>query len=74
MLESTRWKILEHLKKARTKHPRLDQHRVGNIGLMALVEEETGECWQAVNDGDAEKLHDELLDVIAVAIRIIEEG
>lgn len=57
------------LSNARSKFPKQDRHRLG----FALVEEML-EWARAVNDGEGiQRENAELLQVVAVAIRIIEE-
>ena len=67
-------KLLKHLKKAREKHP-FFTHGSIDLAMVALMEE-VGEAAQVVYDRN--RLHqwryyleDELLDVMAVCVRIL---
>ena len=70
--ESTLKKIQEAYDHAIQKHPVFDEGKGLYYGVSVLAEE-VGEVAQALNDGDRNHAVDEIYQVIAVCLRLINK-
>lgn len=62
-------KIIKSVQRAKEKHPNFCEN---NYQAISIATEELGELAKAMNDGNADEVIAEALDVIAVMVRIIE--
>lgn len=62
-------KVIKAVEHAKEKHPNFCDN---NYQAISIATEELGELAKAMNDGNAEEVIAEALDVIAVMVRIIE--
>lgn len=66
-------KIAERLDHARTKHPKEEWHKMDVYEAMKALLDEIDEVRIAIKKETPERVQDELLDVIAVSLRILNK-
>lgn len=66
-------KIVAVIEYARDKHPQKEWQEMSVIDAFNALQEELNEVKFAIDNESKERMHDELLDVIAVAVRMLNE-